>query len=1283
MPNPNDRAYENSQLFESDDAPGGMLIYYADGDEEIIHVNQYIIDLFDCESFDDFMEFTGGTFHGFVHGEDIDAAEDSIWGQVEKHDNLDHIYYRIETKAGRLVNIEDFGRLVERPGERPLFYVFIIEIKKKDAIDWLTGLNSMARFHELAEMGAETIRQRGERPVAVALDLVGMKSFNTQYSRDEGDKLLCVFADLLKRHFGSEACSRFAEDHYYAFAAESKAQDCLNRLFADFEVANDGKVLPVRVGAYVCDAEDDIVTVGFDRAKIACDLDRKTWQSHVMWFNEEMRSQAQLRIHVLDQVDRAIEAGWIRPYYQAIVRSSTGYVCGEEALARWTDPSYGMILPQFFVPLLEEAGLQHKLDMHIVDCVIADMKARQEAGISVVPISVNISLNDLGRVDIVNELTVRIDAAGLPHDLFRVEFTESAALSDSKLFRTQVLLLQEAGFEVWLDDFGSGYSSLNTLQDFAFDLIKLDMDFIKDVDADRARGIISGVVQVAAKLGINTLAEGVETEEQALFLESIGCDMLQGFYYYKPLPFEQTIQRAKSKNRAIRESSSERAYWDAVGMVDLAEPTANIDIRAVDGTPLSEFPAGVMERRGDTWSVVRANRAYREFLNRGGALPIELSNLQANVLPHGADEEYVQAAERSAFTHMWERVAGRMEYGTGLQFYTKPIASSPEADAFVLASVPTMLGTALGTYGDVPVAYAVLRVVLSETGDKVIDAEYVYANSVYCAWCNYDQADLPGSSFLALTGEESNMWFPYCYRAAVLKEEVRDVLFSPEIGHWLSFNISPSPVEGCCIYAFTIADDERREREKMIADLDTSDLIIDITNVFNSERSYDAAMEYVLEMVSRAVNPERLLIVEWKGADIIHTYEWHVEGVEPVAGLMNTVDDSLYNAWEQLLARDSAVIIPDMATYEGIDDSLRQYFLNQGTTRLIAVSLKSGKELLGFLTVDDYVLEKGLDIHRLLETVASFVSARMINQRLMGELEQTGTHDGLTGVLNRRGIDLEVDERLRENPGAPFVLALIDVDDFKAVNDQYGHDVGDEALRFLARMIIAKFSGDAIIGRNGGDEFLVMLFGDEATRADELFAELSGTEASFDFNGKRYNTSLSIGYVEYPRDAQSLNVAYANADAALYAVKLSGKSGFKRYYPDLETQYRSLLGFSSRDLAENIPGGIMVHKAYGNREILFANDELIAMLGCDSLSDFMEYTGGTFDGLALPEDLPRVREALARQAEAGVTEKKGFANYRLRTKSGGVRVVAANSRLADVKDVGKLFYVILVDRNEI
>ena len=1275
-------AYEENFDLLGDYMPGGFIVYYADGDEEIIYANRYIVELFECDTVEEFLELTQGSFHTFVYGEDIDTATDSIWGQVKKENNLDHIYYRIKTKSGRLLSVDDYGRLVERSGERPIFYVFITELVTLSSIDWLTGLPGMSRFHELAGMGADAIRQRGERPVAISLDLVGMKAFNTQYGREAGDHLLCVFGDVLRKHFGNEACSRFSEDHFYAFASEVGINERMEALFEDFKVANGGKTLPVRAGAYTCDSDEDIVGIGFDWARIACDSDKKTWNSHLLWFSDEMRGEALLRIHILESVERAIEEGWIQPYYQSIMRASTSYICGEEALARWIDPQYGLLSPALFIPILEEAGLLQKLDIHMVDCVLADLKRKMDAGLSPVPVSVNISLRDLTVLDVAGEICRRLDAAGIPHNLLRIEFTESAASEDPEFFREQVDALRSEGFEVWLDDFGSGYSSLNTLQIFDFDLIKLDMNFIRDLDNVQAQSIVSGVVQTAKKMGVNTLSEGVETEEQALFMESIGCDMLQGYFYSQPQSLDSILADIASGNAMFPENLDEKAYWNTIGLFDVANPTANVEELAADGSKLSEFPAGVMERRGDTWRLLRANTACRKFLDRGGAIPLDESNLQPILFENGVDEEYSDAAFRSLDTGLWERIAGRMEYGTGLQFYTKPLAFTSEGEAYSLVSVPTMLGTALGTYGDVPVAYAVLRAIVDQASGRVVDAEYVYANLMYCQLAGYEQANIPGSSFDNLSKDNATQWYPYFYTAAVLGQNANGTIFDDEVGHWLSFNVSPSPVNNCFVFAYTVVDDEHREQEEIRIERDTSDLIIDIANVFNIEKSYEAAMNGMLETISRVIHPEYLYLFECFGNSARCLFKWQAEDAKSAPSTYMSMDAHALRTWKRLLSNgDSMLVVPDIAKLEGVDKFMYDTLRERGVTHLLAVPLNQGAKLVGFLVADNYELEEGLKTNRLLETTASFVSSRIVNQRLLDELELAGTHDALTGLRNRRGIDLETKARLSHDPGQNYVLALVDIDDFKTLNDTHGHDVGDEALRVIAREIGGIFSDDAILGRNGGDEFLVMLFGEEAQRADELFERLSNVNLEYTWNGKQYHTSLSIGFAEYPQQVSDLKNAYASADNALYAVKLVGKSGWKRYTSDVESRYRTLLGFSSRDLAEYIPGGIMVHKATGSGEILFANDELISMLECENLSDFMEFTGGVSEGTVFSDDRPRVRAELERQVREG-TKEKAFTNYRFITKSGRVRNAAANSRFVELQDIGPVFYVIIVDRDE-
>ena len=288
--------YEDRLEVDTDDAPGGVIAHFADGNEEIIHANKHVLDIFECQTVDEFLELTQGTFKKLVHEDDFDVVEDSIWGQVKQREGFDHVHYRARTKTKRVVTLSEYGRLVSNTKYgRPVFYALVSEVTPETSVDWLTGLPGMARFHDLARLGSQAMFSRGERPVALALDLMGMKNFNTRYGRSEGDRLLRAFADILRKHFGSEASSRFAEDHFYAYSSAAGIEDRVNSVFASFKTVDFDRIPPVRVGVYACDPNDDIVSLGFDRAKAACDLDRKTWQSHLTWFTDEMKTAEQLK----------------------------------------------------------------------------------------------------------------------------------------------------------------------------------------------------------------------------------------------------------------------------------------------------------------------------------------------------------------------------------------------------------------------------------------------------------------------------------------------------------------------------------------------------------------------------------------------------------------------------------------------------------------------------------------------------------------------------------------------------------------------------------------------------------------------------------------------------------------------------------------------------------------------------------------------------------------------------------------------------------------------------
>lgn len=798
---------KNIMWLDTANAPGGIMVYYADGDEEIIHTNQYVIEMCSCSTFDEFMEFTGGTFRGFVHEDEIERIETTIWKQVEERMGFDHVFYHITSKSGRIISIDDYGRLVKSENERPIFYVFLAEVDRQEAHDWLTGLPELAHFKHLAALETLSLRSGDPYPNILVFDLMGMKSFNAMYGREAGDVMLRAFADILRTHFGSDACCRHAGDRFFAFAPGEGTTTKVQNVFDDFANSGIEGVLPVMAGACTFIPGDDVSTV-LDRARLACDSDSSTWESHLTWFDDDMRSESELRVYVLEHLNQAIENRWLRPYYQPIMRTSTERVSCEEALARWEDPKYGLLSPGLFIPVLEKAGLLHKLDMHMVDCVLQDFAEKIRTGTPVTPVSVNISLRDFGELDIAQVITRKVKDTGISPRLLKIEFTESVATNNPVQLREQIEAFHKEGFSVWADDFGSGYSSFNTLGQFDFDLLKLDMELIRNLKNDRTRSIVEGIVKLARRLGIGTLAEGVETYEQAMFLRSTGCGLMQGYYYSKPNPLETIIRNAAEGHGLSREVLSEYEYWNTISLFDLENPIANSDDWKYDDNHVIDFPASIVERRGDVWNIVRMNDAYLSFFTQMGILDEDDPWGSTRTETPDIDPDFARSVQRARETGEWVPVGGSAEYGTGLQFFTKHLVSTDDADAYVTASVSAMLGTALGSYGDVPVAYAVFKVILDESGEGLEDMNFVYANSEYCDFVGIDsKTELPGMSYMEVVGEHGRLWLQHCYRAAILKEKVHGVIRVPELGHVFSFNAAPASVEKCCSFVFTVADD--------------------------------------------------------------------------------------------------------------------------------------------------------------------------------------------------------------------------------------------------------------------------------------------------------------------------------------------------------------------------------------------------------------------------------------------------------------------------------------------
>jgi EAL domain-containing protein (putative c-di-GMP-specific phosphodiesterase class I) len=285
----------------------------------------------------------------------------------------------------------------------------------------------------------------------------------------------------------------------------------------------------------------DSAYVAMDCAKLACESIKGRYDVSYRLFGDELKEQLFARRYVARHAEQAVTERWIHAYAQPVVDTKTGRECGFEALARWKDPTRGILSPAVFIPTLEDAHLIHKLDGCIVDEVCWYLSDCLSRGLPVVPASVNLSRLDFQLCDIFEVVRDACERWNIPHELLAVEITESA-LDGSSNLRCEMDRFRAAGFEVWMDDFGCGYSSLNLLKDYEFDVLKVDMEFLRDMEGnDRSKTIVTSVIEMARSLGIRTLVEGVETPAQRDFLREAGCDMMQGYLFGRPMPLSLNL----------------------------------------------------------------------------------------------------------------------------------------------------------------------------------------------------------------------------------------------------------------------------------------------------------------------------------------------------------------------------------------------------------------------------------------------------------------------------------------------------------------------------------------------------------------------------------------------------------------------------------------------------------------------------------------------------------------------------------------------------------------------
>lgn len=406
----------------------------------------------------------------------------------------------------------------------------------------LTGLYGIKAFFYQAN---ELMKNNQDKQFAVIrMDIYRFKTVNEFCGRQEGDSLLKYISALFGKYTGEYAVAGHFRADIFALCTAFKDKGQLIDIAKDIKKSIDNyeiscKIIPA-FGICINDNDMDI-SLMCDYADLAIqNIKGKVFRVYE-FYDADMRERMLVEKKIENDILPALKNNWIKPYVQPKVDMRSGAIVGGEALVRWQLPDGSMVYPDEFIPVIEKNGYVLDVDNYMWDRVCFYIKQLESKGVKPVPISINVSRMHVYQENFIERIKKLTDKYGVNPELIPLEITESAFTSEENSLYRKVKSLQDYGYRFSMDDFGSGYSSLGMLKDEHVDEVKIDKTFVDDIANEKGKVLLKNVIRMIKDLGIDMIAEGVETKEQADFLIENGCVYAQGYYYYRPMPIEDFV----------------------------------------------------------------------------------------------------------------------------------------------------------------------------------------------------------------------------------------------------------------------------------------------------------------------------------------------------------------------------------------------------------------------------------------------------------------------------------------------------------------------------------------------------------------------------------------------------------------------------------------------------------------------------------------------------------------------------------------------------------------------
>lgn len=1262
---------ENEKIISMmmNNAPGGvsMVEREADGSYNFLYCTNGMAELFKYPDYVTCLAELADAPFGMLDDGSREMLDTQITDALENNRPVVESTLCCTAHNGETVWVMLRAQVTKLEDGKAQIYFFITDVTREKEYEVemraITYQDPLTEMYNRSAFFSATARQLSEDKTSdysiLRLNIGGFKLINDILGRDKGDQILVTIANAIKRVTPPNgACARSHADKFTMLVPthDFDAEGLIEQIKQDVkELCNVRNEIQVYIGIYKVEDRTLSAENMCDRASIACRSINGSYNTHVAYYDESMRQAMVEEQEIQDEARHAINEMEFVVFYQPVYGIKAKRFVSAEALVRWNHPTKGMISPGKFIPVFERNGFIAELDQYVMEEVCKYHKKRRDNGLESFPISVNISRMSLYNPQLFDAIVGLTEKYGVESRFFRIEITETAYNDNPAQLLETVNKLRDKGFPVLMDDFGSGYSSLNTLKDIPIDLLKLDMKFMQGFESsDRVKTIVTSVARMSRWLNVPMLAEGVETKEQYLFLKSIGCSYIQGYYFSKPAPEREFTD-------TISENDGKKNDYTLAAVESVEEINGMIDGSSLASTLLGDIFDGyaVYEMNGDRLDVIRINDGYTRIT---GLDSDDVTAEDYSILDkfHADDKIKVTKACDECFVNKHGvRAILRIYNKKGDMIYIdtlfKRLGGTDENPIFFIAFTDVTGQMTADT------AYIAYYNIAQDDLRERADGKYPHCTVLEFDHTTNTTITTPTFSMFAaaekmdrneMFNEEEYMKAPAIYPED--RERYRELLEnahkqSSGTEDILRLEMADGSYKWCRLFLYfdkdekgnmrkslctiNVVHDEVMAKKKLEQTMNTLERAIrnvpvgvgiltvkdgkptpvytsdQIYRIFAAERTTDKteatlAIDFPPEVLYAGNHGDTTrLTYKEDGTPFWLNTRYNVTEEDGQLTVYVAVDDiservefarrqAVQEQIYQLLLEEARTIIfdynpeTDIMTYypwreqsDGCSHApvvVADYMKNLSSFEPILEEYRETvRESMQSLIADVGSEELYIKIetngrivwHRSLTTSIGDDSGKVF--RIIGKLEdvddevtqlnlvrEKAMYDALcVDIYNKATTEELIRAALeRSSKGS---LIMLDVDDFKSINDRLGHLFGDEFLKTFATKLKSVFRGTDIVGRYGGDEFLVFLnHADPALakkKAEAVLKEVSSIEVP---EIGRVNSSIGIAVAD--QENSDYVHLIKQADSALYRAKNNGKNRVELFERDKmdETSYR-------------------------------------------------------------------------------------------------------------------------------